>query len=216
MRRTTRPYENTELWLEYPFIGKYEFPIIAPISWDEVKDTQLIGFNYAMSTKKARGDYGLHFYLDDYQFERVWRNPRGYLPTLSAFKYVLAPDFSMYTDYPKIMGMYSHYKKHWCAAFWQAAGIKAVPSISWMDKESYEWCFDGEPERSVVSVSSVGCNVSKDTRAAFNDGFREMLNRLEPTHIIFYGRDILDPDIERGNIEFHKADSDERFSGKNQ
>lgn len=62
-----------------------------------------------------------------------------------------------------------------------------IPTISWSDKESYAWCFDGEPEGGVVAVSSVGTQLNKDAGRLFLDGYREMIHRLQPSKIIMYG-----------------------------
>ena len=41
----------------------------------------LSGFNYVLSTK--RRDAGVHFFLDDYQFERIWDDPMAYMGKFS-------------------------------------------------------------------------------------------------------------------------------------
>ena len=43
----------------------------------------LIGFNYAKSSKEK--NVGIHFYVDDYQFERVWNAPEKYIDILSEY-----------------------------------------------------------------------------------------------------------------------------------
>ena len=63
-----------------------------------------------------------------------------------------------------------------------------VPTIGWSDEASYTWCFDGEPTDSVVAVSSVGTQNSEYSKELFLTGYREMMKRLTPTHIIFYGK----------------------------
>lgn len=110
---------------------------------------------------------------------------------------VLTPDFSTYTDYPKILQIYSHYKKHVLGAFWQKNGITVIPTVSWSDKNSFEWCFDGEPVGGTVAVSSVGTQNCKRAREMFIDGYNEMVERLKPANIIFYGKI---PDECTGNI----------------
>ena len=37
----------------------------------------IISFNYMLSAKNK--DVGIHFYIDDYQFERVWISPQIYI-----------------------------------------------------------------------------------------------------------------------------------------
>lgn len=62
-----------------------------------------------------------------------------------------------------------------------------IPTISWSDPSSYEWCFDGEPVGGTVAVSSVGTQASPETAALFLAGYQEMLARLQPSEIILYG-----------------------------
>lgn len=39
-----------------------------------------------------------------------------------------------------------------------------------------------------MAVSSVGTQASKKTKALFLDGWNEMLSRLQPCKVLFYGR----------------------------
>ena len=116
---------------------------------------------------------------------------------LRKFQAVLTPDFSTYTDFPKAIQVYNHYRKHWLGAYWQMCGIRVIPTISWSDEESYSWCFDGEPIGGTVAVSSVGTQVSKESSRLFMNGYNEMLERLKPSAIIMYGKA---PDGCGGNI----------------
>ena len=113
------------------------------------------------------------------------------------FKGMLAPDFSTYNDMPVAMQIYNHYKKHWIAAYYQMHGVTIYPTISWSNKKSFEWCFDGEPINSVVSVSSVGTQKNKESKKLFLQGYEEMMIRLEPSLVIFYG---IVPEECEGNI----------------
>ena len=124
--------------------GPFDFPMIDPVEVD-VEDTEVIGFNYAIGCKHPE-DKICHFYLDDYQFERVWNDPDRYVPILKRFKAVLAPDFSLYTDFPRAVQIFNHYRKMWCAAYWQERGINVIPTICWSTPDSFEWCFDGIPK----------------------------------------------------------------------
>jgi hypothetical protein len=180
--RQQRNYEN----LNKAFFdgkGEYDIPSIKPTFASAQK---FIGFNYA-KTCKDRENTGVHFFVDDYQFLRLWTHPDAYLGSLRQFKCVCTPDFSMYTDFPKAVQIYNHYRKHWLGAYWQQQGITVIPTISWSDEDSFEWCFDGEPLHSIVAVSSVGTQQSKQGKQLFEAGFKEMVSRLEPSGILFYG-----------------------------
>ena len=183
MYKELRNYENIQRML-FDGVGRYDIPEIELTQFD---NAEFVGFNYAKSTKNCE-DKAVHFFLDDYQFNRVWTDPDKYIPMLQRFKYVLTPDFSLYTDFPKSLQIYNHYRKHWLGAYWQMHGINVIPTICWSDRDSFEWCFDGEPTRSVAAVSSVGTQNSKEKKRRFLDGYFEMVERLEPELIIFYGR----------------------------
>ena len=183
MYKTQRNYENVQRML-FDGVGQYDIPEIELTQFD---NAEFIGFNYAKNAKNPENK-AVHFFLDDYQFHRVWTDPDSYTAMLQRFKYVLTPDFSLYTDFPKPLQIYNHYRKHWLGAYWQLHGINVIPTVCWSDRESFEWCFDGEPTQSVIAVSSVGTQNSKKKKQSFLDGYMEMVERLQPTQIIFYGR----------------------------
>lgn len=165
------------------YAGRYDTPIVLP---ETVTACSFVGFNYAQSCK-IPSNHAVHFFIDDYQFERLWSRPELYLDLLSKFQFVCTPDFSTYTDYPRALQIYNHYRKHWLGSYWQQNGITVIPTISWGDPDSYSWCFDGEPVGSAVAVSSVGTQQSKRTRELFLQGYGEMMKRLEPSVVYFYG-----------------------------
>lgn len=113
--------------------------------------------------------------------------PKQYIALIGEFHSIMTPDFSLYTDYPKAVQIYNHYRKHWLGAYWQSLGMKVIPTLAWSDKESFNWCFDGTPKGATVAVSSVGTQRSKETKKLFLAGWEAMMNKLEPETIIFYG-----------------------------
>ena len=193
MYKTQRNYENLNKAL-FDGVGEYGIPVIQP---SDFRADNWIGFNYAKGCEEPE-IHGIHFFLDDYQFVRVWSQPDSYLNMLRKFQAVLTPDFSTYTDFPKAIQVYNHYRKHWLGAYWQLNGVKVIPTISWSDAESFEWCFDGEPMYSTVAVSSVGTQVNRDSKAFFRIGFDRMIRTLKPSCVIMYGS--IPPDIEYDNI----------------
>jgi len=181
--RQSKNYENLQRRI-FDGVGEYDIPALAPEHFSG--DCQFIPFNYAKSTKDGAGK-GVHFFIDDYQFNRLWTNIDRYIPILSRFDWVMTPDYSTYTDFPKTIQIYNHYRKHWVGAYLQDAGLKVIPTISWSTPDSFAWCFDGEPEGGAVAVSSVGCMNSREKRELFLLGYQTMLDRLHPDKIIFYG-----------------------------
>ena len=191
--RTERNNENVSKCI---FVGAGQFDIPPLIPVKQVNPQNWISFNFAKTCEEPEL-HGVHFFVDDYQFLRLWNNPDAYLAMMKRFDTVCTPDFSTYTDFPKALQIYNHYRKHWLGAYWQQHGINVIPTISWSDHESYDWCFDGEPVGGAVAVSAVGSSNSAATKQLFIDGYREMMDRLKPSQIIFYGRV---PDECEGNI----------------
>lgn len=192
MERKER-YENLQHGT-FEGVGSYNIPLLLGVN--DANFTDFVGFNFA-STEKCPEQKCLHFFVDDYRFFRVWNTPKKYLNLVQKFKYVLSPDFSLFTDFPAAMQIYNHYRKHWVGAFWEQNGVAVIPTIGWSDKESLKWCFDGEPIGSVVAVSSVGTQNHVEAKQAFLYGYDAMLERLQPKTIIFYGSV---PDECKGNI----------------
>lgn len=178
--------------------GPFGIPILHPVHLE--RRLEWIRFNHALQ-EHDRKLYGVHFYIDDYLFQRVWNDPPRYAALLKQFPAVMTPDFSMFTDYPPAVQIYNHWRKHQLGAYWQQCGMTVIPSVGWAGPESYVWCFDGEPVGGTVSVSSVGKMKNKDARRLFVEGYQEMRRRLRPDRIIFFG-DV--PDACDGPIEQHR------------
>ncbi len=135
-----------------------------------------------------------HFFLDDYRFERCWKNPDSQIEELKKYDGVLSPDFSMYTNYPKAFQIWQVYRNRWCTCYWQSLGIKVIPTVSWSDESSYDFAFLGIPKNSVVAIGTVGVLNDENAKRLFMLGFKEMIKRLEPKEILIYGNKLTELD----------------------
>lgn len=85
---------------DYEGTGKYDIPILQPVyELPEIKEW--IPFNYVLSDNDPEGK-AVHFFVDDYQFERLFRQPEKYVDKLSQYVCVATPDFSPYADMPHV------------------------------------------------------------------------------------------------------------------
>ena len=150
--------------------------------------SDLIGFNYCKSAK-AFG-CGVHFFVDDYQFERVWAAPEKYLELLKKFDCVLTPDFSCYLDMPLPMQQWNEYRRRALGKYWQDNGITVIPTLSWGYEASYSFAFGGLPKHSTVAVSTVGVKSSELAEQIWRDGMGAAIDALEPSTVILYGGSI--------------------------
>lgn len=156
----------------------------------------LIGFNYAKTSENK--NTGIHFYIDDYQFERLWNAPEKYLDVLREYDCILTPDFSLYMDMPMPMKIWNVYRSRQIGAYYQARGIKVIPTISWAEAETFEFCFLGIPKGSIVSVSTIGVKQNEEALQIWEDGMREMIEQIEPSAILVYGGEL---DFDYGDIK---------------
>lgn len=145
----------------------------------------IISFNYAKSTENK--DIAVHFYVDDYQFERIWYNPMKYMDILMEFDGAFTPDFSLYMDMPMAMKIWNIYRSRLIGQIMQDFGMKVIPTISWAEKETFEFCFDGIEKGSVVSISTIGVKRDKEALKIWEAGVTEMIKRIEPKAILVYG-----------------------------
>lgn len=163
------------------FVGKYEFPLLKKTT-DIAK--RAIPFHEANRTRDR--EQWIHFYIDDYRFERVWNNPKRYLSILKAYKGVISPDFSVYMDMPLSMQIWNTYRNRALAFWMQSNGIKVIPNVQWGDERTYEFCFDGIPKSSTVAISTNGCIQNKIDRYYFAKGLAKMVEELKPDTIVNY------------------------------
>lgn len=184
MTKCLRQSENLEK-AGFDGVGKYGIPPILPVDIEGPIDA--VGFNSARQCKNPEST-GVHFFLQDFFFGRLWTHPEIYTQMLSRFRFVCTPDFSMYTDYPMALQINSHYRKHWLGAYWQSKGMTVIPTICWADERSFEWCFDGEPVGGMVAVSSIGTQADDRAKRLFIIGMGQMLLQLRPKAIIFHGK----------------------------
>lgn len=156
----------------------------------------LIGFNYAKTSEEK--NVGVHFYVDDYQFERVWNAPEKYVEILMEYDCILSPDFSLYMDMPMPMKIWNIYRSRFIGAYYQSKGIRVIPTISWAEKETFAFCFKGIPKGSIVSVSTIGVKRDEDALQVWKDGVAEMIRQIEPSTILVYGGEL---DYDYGDIK---------------
>lgn len=155
---------------------------------DDIIPSRLIGFNYAKSSKDTAT--GIHFFIDDYQFERLWNNPEKYTDVLKPYECILTPDFSLYLEMPMPMKIWNVYRSRQIGAFYQSKGIKVIPTISWAERDTFEFCFRGIAEGSTVAISTIGVRDDENALKIWHEGVDAMIENIRPSNIIVYGSDL--------------------------
>lgn len=160
----------------------YGFPLLEP---RDVEPSRMVAFTDCARMEDAEAC--VHFFLADFRFEGVWSDPLRYVSMLSRFGSVLTPDFSLWLDMPDAMLRWQVYRARAVGAAWEDAGLAVVPTLTWCDWPSLEWCFDGLPTHSTVALSTVGLMGDDAGKALFEEGAGEACRKLEPSRVLAFG-----------------------------
>ena len=162
--------------------GVFEFPVIKPTYWIP---NRLIRFSKAISSTDY--DQWIHFFEDDCQFERIWRNPKRYLDILRRYNGVILPDFSLYRDMPFIMQLWNIYRSRAIGCWLQTNGVRVIANIRYGDNRTFQYCCDGIAKHCTIAVGSYGTLKNVDNRKIFSAGLEKVIKTIEPSAVIVYG-----------------------------
>ena len=168
---------------EFKTVGKFNMPLI------KKQDIDLDKIELWCYTKTKQNDIEnknktIHFFTYDWLFENVFEKPDKAMEKLEQYYAVLSPEFSLYWDMPKALQIYSTFKNRWCGAYFQKHGKLVIPTVCCAGSDSYDFCFDGIEQGSVVAVSTY-CR--EDYKNEFMKSYNKMLEIIKPSGIICYG-----------------------------
>lgn len=154
-----------------------------------VEPDKLIPFNSLMSLSLSGiGCFDFfHFYVHDYQFERVWSNPSKYLPFLRRIGQGIGPDFSMYLYMHPTEAIINCCRNRLLTYYLQKQGITVIPNVCFGNEQTFSWAFDGLPEHSVLALSSQSCMCDNISKRTLINGIHELDRRKFPELLYVYG-----------------------------
>ncbi|MGN1277781.1 MAG: DUF4417 domain-containing protein [Floccifex sp.] len=145
-----------------------------------------------------RKNFFVHFYQKDYTFDGkygIWNSlienrnyKKGFnLKKLDGFGAIICPDFSTYGDMPRVMQIWNVFRSRTVGYFLSSIGYIVIPNVRWTDKKSYTYSFAGIRKNGVVAIGTLGCLRNKADKELFLPGLEELIIRIKPKVIIFYG-----------------------------
>ncbi len=173
---------------EFKMTSKYELPIIHQDIID-LEKIKLYSYSNTKYNDLRNRHRTIHFFIHDYRFEGIYENAEYTVEKLKQYYALCTPDFSLYLDMPITLQMHNTFKNRWCGAYFQSLGIKVIPTISWSDERSFDFCFEGVEKGSVVAVSTHG---NHKCEQEFMLGYKKMLEIIKPSAIICYGKPFKD------------------------
>ena len=164
--------------------GKWGIPIVKKQDLPVDKVSLVACSDTRANDNEENKKKGVHFFVDDYRFSGIYDHPERSLEKYSQYAFLLTPDFSTYSDMDLWRQLESVAKNRWVGAYWQSKGRIVIPTISWSDARSFEFCFEGVETGSTVAIGMIGC---KRNKLHFLRGFWAMVEKIDPSQIICFG-----------------------------
>ena len=98
---------------------------------------------YGAEYSQKKGIATFHFYVEDYRFEAIWKDPTKVLQ--SGCTSIVEPNLSLFDTTPVAWGLQQIYKKRWIARYFQECGIKVYADLN-VARKFYEYNRMGIPD----------------------------------------------------------------------
>lgn len=96
---------------------------------------------------------------------------------------------------PVQMNKHNIFLSRFAGAFWQQCGLNVIPTASWSNADSFEYCFEGLPKNSIIGVCGTGVKWCSAAYRLWQYGMRALEETLTPTAIIVYGSNLEVPGL---------------------
>ena len=98
---------------------------------------------WGADTRAKKGISTYHFYVEDYRFTAIWKDPTSVLK--SGCTNLVEPNLSLFDTTPIAYGIQLIYMKRWIARFWQECGAKVYADLN-VSQKFYKWNRIGIPD----------------------------------------------------------------------
>lgn len=132
--------------------------------------------------RKNRQASTIHFYVDDYRFSALWKNPAKIVA--AHVKAVVEPNYSLFDTTPLAFGLQFIYQKRWLARWWQEQGILVYADLN-VSSKFFEYNCMGIPDGWNAFATRGSLGGLKLLQAKFEIAKR--ISGMDSPNIIVYG-----------------------------
>lgn len=179
------------------FEGDYDMPIVGNFDdisvidyialysdtseYNKTENTCVAFYQYDQVFDGIHGLYNSIIYKDEERLDKFRERFKG-------VKYIIAPDYSLFGDFPNALQIFNIYKSRVCMC-WLIANTKAkiLPNVRWTFPFTFEYCFDGIMKGSNIAIGVLGQIRDKENKKMFLDGLKVAIDRIEPKRLLVYG-----------------------------
>lgn len=166
-------------------VGKYGFPQLS--EQQNIPTGEPLPINYITSSHSIETTW-FHNFVDDYIFERYWRNFDKYTTYISHSAGIITSDFSMFRDYDKEMQIINCYRNRVMAYAMQKINHNIIPTAGFGGENTWDWCFDGLPHNSTVAITTNGTLSDPEARRLFIGGVDALVDTIHPYALVVCGK----------------------------
>lgn len=167
----------------------YDIPVIeaVPIDISSMNNgLWLINMKNISAKDKISHRKIVHSFCYDDTLRRTFNSPITYLSRTALYYAVSSFDFSMDEKMNFKQILEATYDNRWSGAFMQANGKRVIPTVGWVNPDTYDICFSGLRDGGVFLISTLGVH-NNNCSAVFIEGYYEMRKRFPNTKIISVG-----------------------------
>ena len=149
--------------------------------YNKTENTCVSFYQYDHVFDGIHGLYNSIIYKDEERLDKFRERFKG-------VKYIIAPDYSLFGDFPNALQIFNIYKSRVCMC-WLIANTKAkiLPNVRWTFPFTFEYCFDGIMKGSNIAIGVLGQIRDKENKKMFLDGLKVAIDRIEPKRLLVYG-----------------------------
>ena len=135
---TSKEMRANSLFMRNTFqsVGKWDIPLVKKQAFSCDNLDLMACSDTRAHDNEVNKQKGIHFFVDDYRFTSVYKNPEKSLEKYSQYRFLLTPDFSLYADMDLWRQLESVAMNRWVGAYWQNHGLTVIPTVSWSTPRS--------------------------------------------------------------------------------
>ena len=124
----------------------------------------------------------LHFYVDDYRFNALWKNPAKIFDNNPAA--AVECNYSLFDTTPLAFGLQFIYQKRWMARYWQENGIRIYVDLN-VSSKFFEYNRMGVPDGWNAFATRGALGGLELLKAKFNQA--RQISGFDSPNLIVYG-----------------------------
>lgn len=192
LRKSKTPYIR-DVYLAYLIDGANrsktdEFPVIERWMVATEPPKEIIQWDRRQDVIEPK-TVAMCFYCNDYGFTPILNNPKAYVEKMKQYEMVIGIDASPYDNMPLVVQKSQIYLNLAITYYFGSQGIKIIPNVRIGDNRTLS-SLEAYPKHTLIAIGTNGFIKRLDNRFIFAEQVMKVIDTLEPSGIIVYGKDI--------------------------